>query len=163
MFSEVTCNRFTYSVWRLYLPLVSYHLWLCSLTNKIQVEICLDIYETQETLYHCTCTSVVCCASTCWRWKENVANESFSWMRRLTTIWAVITHYALPLEDFWTNPLIIHVVGEAPSVSQTGYKAYGCSPWAMITLSHIRDTNWHLLRFVTFMRMMPRRLSHMIG
>ena len=26
------------------------------------------------------------------------------------------------LEGFWTNPLV--VVGEAPSLSQTGYKAY---------------------------------------
>ena len=42
-------------------------------------------------------------------------------------------HYALSLEGFWTSPLVI--VGDAPSLSQTGYKAYSYSPWAMITLN----------------------------
>ena len=79
--------------------------------------------------------------------------KSFSRSRRLTTARAVITHYAPPLEGFWTNPLV--VVGEAPSLSQTGYKAYSYSPWAVITLSCIRDANWCLLRFVTYERITP--------
>ena len=69
-------------------------------------------------------TSIHCsyhCASAYWHWEENVANESFSRSKRLTTTWAVIAHYAPPLDDFWTNQLVI--VGEAPHLSQTGYKA----------------------------------------
>ena len=33
-------------------------LWLCSLINKAQLEICLDIYEAQEMLYLCIVTGV---------------------------------------------------------------------------------------------------------
>ena len=70
-------------------------------------------------------TSIHCsyhCASAYWHWEENVANESFSQSKRLTTTtWAVIAHYAPPLDDFWTNQLV--VVGEAPHLPQTGYKA----------------------------------------
>ena len=40
-------------------------------------------------------------------------------------------------------------------LSQTGYKAYSYSPWALITLSHIHDANWCLLRFVTYECMTP--------
>ena len=29
----------------------AYHLWVCSLVNKVQLKICLDIYNVQETLY----------------------------------------------------------------------------------------------------------------
>ena len=82
-----------------------------------------------------------------------MADRSFSRSRRLTTAQAVITHYAPPLEGFWTNPLV--VVGEAPRLSQTGYKAYSYSAWAMITLSRIRDANWRLSHFVTYVRMTP--------
>ena len=67
-------------------------------------------------------------------------------MRRSTTTWAVIAHYALPLEGFWTNSLVI--VGEAPSLSQTRYKVYSYSPWSLIMLNHIRDANWCLSCFV---------------
>ena len=70
-----------------------------------------------------------------------------------TTAWTVVTHYAPHLEGFWTNPLV--VVGEAPCLSQTGYKAYSYSPWAVITLSRIRDANWRLPRFVAYERMTP--------
>ena len=69
------------------------------------------------------------------------------------TAQAVVTHYAPPLEDFWTNPLV--VVGEAPCLSQTGYKAYSYLPWAVITLSRIRDTNWHLPHFIAYECMTP--------
>ena len=48
------------------------------------------------------------------------------------------------VDGFWTNPLV--VVGEPPCLSQTGYKAYSYSPWDVITLSRIRDANWHLPR-----------------
>ena len=82
-----------------------------------------------------------------------MADKSFSRSRRSTTAWAVITHYAQPLEGFWTNPLV--VVGEALCLLQTGYKACSYSPWAVITLSCIRDANWRLLRFVNYERMMP--------
>ena len=64
-----------------------------------------------------------------------------------------LPHYALPLEGFWTNPLT--AVGEAPSLSWAGYKAYISLPWAVIMLSHIRDANWRLSRFVTYVRVMP--------
>ena len=47
------------------------------------------------------------------------------------------------------------VVGEAPCLSQTGYKAYGYLPWAMITLSRTCDANWRPSRFVTNECMMP--------
>ena len=86
-----------------------------------------------------------------------MADKSFSRSRRSTTARAVITHYAQPLEGFWRNPLL--VVGEAPCLSQTGYKAYSYSPLAVITLSHIRDANWHLSRFVTKEGMTPIDLS----
>ena len=82
-----------------------------------------------------------------------MADKSFSRSRRSTTARAVITHYAPPLEGFWTNPLVI--VGEAPCLSQTGYKAYSYSPWAVITLSRIRDA-----RFMTYERMTPMAEFH---
>ena len=126
-----------------------YRFWLRSLISNAQLEICLDNYEAQETLY----LRSQCCASAHWRREENVADKSFSRSRRSTTARAVITHYAPPLEGFWTNPLV--VVGEAPCLSQTGYKAYSYSPWAVITLSRIRDANWRLSRFVTYERMTP--------
>ena len=85
---------------------------------------CQYIYETEETLH----LHSQCCASADWRWEESVADKSFSRSRRSTTAQAVITQYALPLEGFWTNPLV--VVGEAPCLSQTGYKAYTYSPLA---------------------------------
>ena len=71
----------------------------------------------RSTFIHCSYH----CDSAYWHWEENVANESFSWLKRLTTTWAVIANYAPPLDDFWTNQLVI--VGEAPHLSQTGYKA----------------------------------------
>ena len=46
--------------------------------------------------------------------EENVGNKLFSWSRRLTTTWTIIVHYAMPLEGFWTNPLVI--VGEFPKL-----------------------------------------------
>ena len=85
------------------------------------------------------CTSVVSTVPLLIGREENAGNELFSRLRRLTTTWAVMLY---PHEGFWTNPLVI--VGEAPSLSQTGYKAYSYSPWAMIMLGHIRDANWHL-------------------
>ena len=39
--------------------------------------------------------------------EENAANKLFSWSRRLTATWTTIVYYALPLEGFWTNPLVI--------------------------------------------------------
>ena len=54
---------------------------------------------------------------------------------------------------FCTNPLI--AVREAPSLSQTGCNAYSYSPWAVITLSHIRDANWWVSHFVTCVHMAP--------
>ena len=51
-----------------------------------------------------------------------MVNESFSGLRRWTTTLAVIAHYALPLEGFWINTLVM--IGEAPSLSQTGCEAY---------------------------------------
>ena len=68
--------------------------------------------------------------------KKNVADKSFS--RSFLRSTTVTTHYAPPLEGFWTNPLV--EVGEAPCLSHTGYKA-SYSPWVVITLSRIRDTN----------------------
>ena len=115
-----------------------YRFWLRSLISNAQLEICLDIYEAQETLY----LRSQRCASASWRSEENMTDKSLSRSRRSTTDQAVITHYAPPLESFWTNPLI--VVGEAPCLLQTGYKAYSYSPWAVITLSRICDANWHL-------------------
>ena len=126
-----------------------YRFWLRSLISNAQLEICLDIYEAQETLY----LRSQRCGSAHWRREENVADMSFSRSRRSTTARAVINHYAPSIEGFWTNPLV--VVGEAPCLSQTGYKAYSYSPWAVITLSHIRDANWRLSRFVTYERMTP--------
>ena len=126
-----------------------YRFWLRSLISNAQLEICLDIYEAQVTLYLRSQRY----ASVYWRWEENVVDKSFSRSRRSTTAQGVITHYAPPLEGFWTNPLV--VVGEAPCLSQTGYKAYSYSPWAVIMLSRIRDTNWRLSCFVTYERMTP--------
>ena len=126
-----------------------YRFWLRTSISNAQLEICLDIHEAQETLY----LRSQCCASADWCCEENVADKSFSRLRRLTIARAVIIHYAPPLEGFWTNPLV--VVGKAPCLLQTGYKAYNYSPWALITLSCIRDANWCLSRFVTYERMTP--------
>ena len=71
----------------------------------------------------------------------------------LTMLHPLRASYTALLLGFWINPLV--VVGEAPCLSQTGYKAYIYSPWAVITLSRIRDANWRLLRFVTYERMTP--------
>ena len=51
-------------------------------------------------------------------------------LRRSTTTQAVITHYVLPLEGFWTNPLA--KVGEAPILPLTGYKACSYLPQAVM-------------------------------
>ena len=83
-----------------------------------QLEIWPDIYEAHETLYLCS----EHCVSADWHYEENVADKLFSQSMRSTTALAVITHYAPPLEGFWTNPLVI--VGEHPCLSQSGYKAY---------------------------------------
>ena len=77
----------------------------------------------RSTFIHCSYH----CDSAYWHWEENVANESFSRLKRLTTTWAVIANYAPPLDDFWTNQLVI--VGEAPHLPQTGYKACSYSLW----------------------------------
>ena len=69
------------------------------------------------------------------------------------TAQAIITHYAPPLEGFWTNPLV--VVGEARAYHRPDKKLYSYSPWAVIMLSHIRDANWCLSHFVTYVRMTP--------
>ena len=74
-------------------------------------------------------------------------------LRRSTTTRAVITHYALLLEGFWTNPLT--KVGEAPILPLTGYKACSYLPQAVIMLRHIRDTNQCLLHYVTYAHMTP--------
>ena len=111
--------------------------------SNAQLEICLNLGLLSEVI----------CNRFTEDGEENVADKSFSRSRRSTTAWAVITHYAPPLEGLWTNPLV--VVGEAPCLSQTGYKAYSYSPWAVITLSCIHDANWRLSRFVTHERMTP--------
>ena len=126
-----------------------YCFWLRLLISNAQLEICLDIHEAQETLYLLS----QCCASADWHQEENVADKLFSRSMTSTTAQAVITHYARPLEGFWTNPLV--VAGKAPCLSHPGYKAYSYSPWAVITLSCICNANWRLSRFMTYERMTP--------
>ena len=121
-----------------------YRFWLRSLVGNAQLETCLHIYETQERLYLRSQRR----ASADWRREENVADTSLSRSRRSTTARAVITHYALLLESFWTNPLV--VVGEVTCSLQTGCKAYSYSPWAVITLSHTCDASWRLSRIIGF-------------
>ena len=74
-------------------------------------------------------------------------------LRRSTTTQAVITHYVLPLEGFWTNPLA--KVGEAPILPLTGYKACSYLPQAVIMLTHICDTNRCSSHYVTYAHMTP--------
>ena len=42
------CNQFTEAA---YLQCIVCTVWLCSLINKAQLEICFDIYKAQETSY----------------------------------------------------------------------------------------------------------------
>ena len=51
MFLKVACSWFTEDT---YLPCVVRTFWLHSLTNKAQLEICLDIYEDQAMVYLCS-------------------------------------------------------------------------------------------------------------
>ena len=100
------------------------------------------------------CTSIVSVVSLLVGIEKKTWLISFfsrSW--RSTTTRAVIAHYAPLLEGFWTNPLIL--VGKASSLSQTGYKAYSYSPWAMITFSYIHDANWLLSHVMTYVHMTP--------
>ena len=102
-----------------------YCLWLVDYVTRHSSRSVLIFRKSnrRSTSIHCSYH----CASAYWHWEENVANESFSRSKRLTTAWAVIAHYAPPLDDFWTNQLVM--VGEAPHLPQTGYKACSYSLW----------------------------------
>ena len=60
------------------------------------------------------CTSIVSTVPLLIGGEENVGNKLSSWSRRLTATWTIIVHYALPLEGFCTNPLVI--VRELPKL-----------------------------------------------
>ena len=149
MFSEVICNRITEDA---YIPACCvYRLWLWSLINQGWVEICLDIYEAQESLYLCIVSAVLLL----------IGVEKKTWLisrfldqgdRQPPGLLSLTMLHPLRASG---PTYVLVVVGETPSLSQTGYKGYSYSPWAVIMLSRIRDANWRLSRFVTCMRMTP--------
>ena len=105
MSSEIICNRFTENAYLLRVVCTAFVFARWSTRHNSRSVL---IFMKSKRC----CTSVVSTVPLLIGGEENMGNELFSRSRGSTTTWAVIVHYALPLEGFWTSPLVI--IGKAP-------------------------------------------------